>query len=113
MTTPSLKAVNPELVKAAAEMAFPEYSWRSGNVQGAFVFGYKGKEMLTFDLFRNNSDAHVLMLALMDEKWDFTKSNKRFVATNRTLKYDLQKDESFPLLLLKCVSAMKSIEVYV
>jgi hypothetical protein len=59
------------------------------------------------------ADREALMLALWDEKWDFTKANKRYVATNRTLKFDLQKDESYPLLLLKCVSAQTSIPLYV
>jgi len=122
MTTQTVN-VNPELVLAAARMAKPNFKWRVeervglNEIYKVVVSPAPKKpricdQPLYDEFFRPcdfAEDAHSLMLALMDEKWDFTKSNKRYVATNRTLKYDLQKDESFSLLLLRCVSAQTGI----
>jgi len=92
--------VNPELIKKCAELAFPNHpsQW--------VLLHHEDPEYV-----------HAIMKALMKEEngwWDFGEDR------NRTGNYEAHspkwpvnlKDKSFPLLLLKCVSAQTSIPLY-
>lgn len=98
--------INPELVEAAAEIAFPGVDMRQGHPTHA----------LSFNPLEDDSDAFALERALKDEcngRWAFSKSigNTLFMASSRdgATKGAVLTDKSDTLLLLKCVSAMTNL----
>lgn len=110
-----MNTVNPELVLKAAEMVRNDIVWiitstgwvaMDEEMNGVF-FPQCDKE-----------DAHALMLALMKEEngsWffgrEYMKPDKRYWAVSSPKAFKVF-DESFPLLLCKCVSAMTGVAVY-
>ena len=123
MTTPSLKAVNPELVKAAAEMAEPRAWFVSDRVGcvGSIITRIDDSDdenempvFKEFDPISYPSDAHALMLALMKEGYSFHyyETDNTFFSMRYGNSHTIRHDASFPILLLRCVSAMKGIDLY-
>jgi len=114
--------INPELIRVAAEMAEPQYQWVIDDPIGGnpMVHRYGSPYLIFFNPLNDGKDANSLMLALMKEGWFiFHVESGKFVArhpihcsTSPTSNIAIQ-DESFPLLLLKCVSAMRGINLYV
>lgn len=111
--------LNPELVKAGAEMANPDAPWEiSGNtVPSIFAADSVGRVILWFNPLKNDSDFKALMLALMKKEngnWEFGQyEDGTIFYGNGGYPCHVLTQESFPLLLLSCVSAMKEIEVYI
>lgn len=107
------KRLNPEVVLAAKNMAEPyKYYYEAHHHDGAF------------NPLTRPADAHSLMLALMKDGFEFYFQNGLFWG-DAEFRLDLVQDpppgyffgrvedESFPLLLLRCVAAMNCMEIYV
>jgi hypothetical protein len=103
--------LNPEVIKAGAEMVRPDIDW-------LIVAGYVAMDDELNGQFHPDdpADAHALMLALMKDKdngWVFDYYEGVFRGAHPAIGMETQEDESFPLLLLKCVSSMKELPLYV
>lgn len=123
------KTINPELLLAGARMVNPdhgrerdhyEHRWhiKDGEVRRRIDYS----SFLTFDPIKNGwsgqHDAWALERALKKEGWQFRYQCAQFWAWNDWRrgegKYlDPIGDDSDTLLLLKCVSAMTGIKLYV
>lgn len=112
--------VNPELLLAAWETAFPEFAKAQGKVTvrrlGATAIEIlRGYAVVSiFDPLKDGADAHALMLALMDYKngaWQFgkTRCDEQYIAWKTGDHYIVQ---SSATLLLRCVSAQTNIPLY-
>jgi hypothetical protein len=112
--------INPELMLAAARMAIPSQKWVIFVMENTarekttkIIRRYAGYEKqlheIEFNPLTNPADRAALGEALEREGWEFFCQNKRYVATNRRLKYDIQQAESPALRYLKCVEAMTGI----
>jgi hypothetical protein len=106
--------VNPELVKASAEMAIPNGAWElldDGSVYNNFFM-----EQQYFDPLQSDSDAMKLERALKKKGWQFyaEEGTTLFCAQPHefALPCDVLDNESDTMLLLVCVSSMTGIALY-
>lgn len=118
-----MKRVDPALIKKAAEMARPgcqvvyEHQFSDGHFQ-LTICDESGRQH-TFDPAKLMDDAFMLERALKKEGWWFGQFNDlKYGATRYADKARNREridicDNSDTLLLLKCVSAMTGIELYV
>lgn len=123
---PETKVINPELVLECARMAYQKATWfisdRHGSV-GTIITRIDDHEdenemplFKPFDPLSYNSDAWALERALKNREngeWSFGKtifSDTKHKANSP--RHGSAYDESDTLLLLKCVSAMRSIPLY-
>lgn len=91
--------LNPDLMSFVAEMIYGE--------SGVYI---------PCDPIESRLEAHALMLALMKEGWHFGPVGIWHYASDESEQERAQRyfeDDSFPRLLLKCVSAMKELPLYV
>jgi hypothetical protein len=128
MTTTPDRKLNPELYKAAADMADPDGGWQRGdNISFGVPFvrvstgpSARNTGRRVFDIFKYQAYAWALERKLKYEGWEFSQDylSKRYkakkVAYSRDgFTSDIETDESDILLLLKCVAAMHSLDLYV
>jgi hypothetical protein len=121
MTKPDNQTINMKLVLAAAEIAEPRLKWSVmyGSVRAPSAPLDHSTRITYFDLQAHSEDREALMLALMKKEngwWGFEETsnhNKDYRAKSGWGDIRSIFDQSFPLLLLKCVSAMKGIQMYV
>lgn len=112
--------LNPEVLLEAAEMVSPENEWLvawEGDEPSVFTNYFSDKRQY-FDPRTSDKDLKYLLLALMKEGWQFSSDRiygrDQFYGINLKSKDpNMIHDESFPLLLLKCVSAQRGIPLYV
>lgn len=108
------QTVNPELVKAAADIAKPLPAGEEWRVEENRVwYGFENSYYTNteFNPLTSADDFKALLVCLMDGKngaWEFGKDEDGFYA--RGPKYFQDPSES--LLLLKCVSAQTGIPMY-
>jgi hypothetical protein len=125
------KLINPEVIKAAAEMAFPDRVWAICQDQGYF----HGKPVYAnadsppqnlgnhtiigghFNPIEKNTDAWALERTLKKEGFRFWYTPTKFCAQLWQMHADLKakpvyQDESDTLLLLKVVAQIKRMELY-
>jgi hypothetical protein len=123
------KTINPELMLRAAELVSPENEWLvscEGGEPSVFT-NYFSNNRQYFDPRLYDKDLKFLMLALMKEhEWNFNYERDEYQAwrehskpimvggmPGQEISTELLSDESFPLLLLKAVSAMTGVPLYV
>lgn len=112
--------LNPELFPAAAELVHPGRKWViTATAHPNFARANNGWGE-GFHPLNVAADREKLMLALMKADggvpsgWSFHRTGGVYAAYRSYMgDHERVEDESFPLLLLKCVSAMKGIEVYI
>jgi len=110
MTTPTVN-VNPALLLEAAKLAHPQRKWKAKADEVLSPWAWSSSKVGYFNPRQSNQDAYALMLALMEEKnggWLFLKAEGRYRASSIRLGQN-PLNESFPLLLLACVSAQTGI----
>jgi len=113
-----IRRVNPELIRKCIQI-LPEDAgyWYHETDKCAFAPADNEDGLREFDPFASPADREALMLALMDEKngcWLFHKVEgvPRGVGVKANGRLEVLKDESFPMLLLKAVSAVSGLPVY-
>lgn len=120
------KTINPELVKKAAEVAIPTLRWQSAyDANGDLVvfaevvgdkIGGTDIKRFEFDPLTSDSDAWALLLALLKEDWEIKWATvwRCWKADNKHIFFcgEYFRDESMAMLLLKCLSAMTGLPLY-
>lgn len=115
MTTPRERAINPEVVLEAANIAEPGRPWGiSSDGSVAYRFGVSTYDDPLYQVFSLTDDswARKLERALKKEGWQFGWYVDHYYADRAGHKF-LQDYASDTLLLLKCVSAQCGKPLYI
>jgi hypothetical protein len=114
--------LNPELVLAAKRLIHPDEDYFLDNGRLCYRAGTGKPGLSSFSPLTSADDREALMLALMKEGWEFSYNDwpkhERFVAKKKSYagggEFCVHEciNASFPVLLMKCVSAQTGIPMY-